>query len=47
MNSVIVKQVRTESKVKPLAEIKKIIDLKRKEELLRFRTCCADVRASK
>ena len=45
------KQIKTnlerKAQVKPLNEIHKVVAAKRDEDLLRFRTCCADVRASK
>lgn len=42
-------QVKPNAKpqIKPLSEINKEVVLKREADLLRFRTCCADVRASK
>ena len=40
-------EVTKESKITPLFQILNKVDDKRSHELIRFRTCCADPRASK
>lgn len=47
MKNVKTSELRKTAQIKSLSEINKEVMLKRNEDLLRFRTCCADVRASK